>query len=235
MLLSVVVASAVVLAANWCWQVWRKPTEIVGLLDVWNYKTPRELWTAYGPVFKEKSTSIMTPELLAALAHVETGGNPIARTYWKWSWSADWDRVFAPASSAAGMFQIIDGTLKEAENFCVKEGRVFRDRGRRRECAHKVAFSRLFPTDAVEMTAARLHWEAERIAAEVYSRKRARTLDLNTYRKIAVVAHLCGAGAAERFARAHFSWQSLGRCGDHSPQRYYERVRRLSLTFKNYN
>ena len=29
----------------------------------------------------------MTPELLAALAQVEGSGNPVARTYWRWSWS----------------------------------------------------------------------------------------------------------------------------------------------------
>jgi hypothetical protein len=47
-------------------------------------KTPSETWRQYGPLFREHSTAVITPELLAALAQVEGVGNPVARTYWRW-------------------------------------------------------------------------------------------------------------------------------------------------------
>jgi hypothetical protein len=31
--------------------------------------------------------STITPELLAALAQVDSSGNPVDRTYWRWRWS----------------------------------------------------------------------------------------------------------------------------------------------------
>jgi len=35
------------------------------------------------PLFNEYSTATITPDLLAALAQVESAGNPVARTYWR--------------------------------------------------------------------------------------------------------------------------------------------------------
>jgi len=44
----------------------------------------------------------VSAEFLAALAQVENDGNPIATTYWRWSWNPF--EVYRPASSALGMF-----------------------------------------------------------------------------------------------------------------------------------
>ena len=43
-------------------------------------KTPPETWRQYAPIFREHSTAVMTPGLLAALAQVEGAGNPLAIT-----------------------------------------------------------------------------------------------------------------------------------------------------------
>ena len=70
--------------SNVAYQVVRKPTELLffvgGALD----KVPSETWRQYGPLFRKYSTDTITPELLAALAQIESTGNPVARTYWRW-------------------------------------------------------------------------------------------------------------------------------------------------------
>jgi hypothetical protein len=84
----IVCLAALVLAAfsltNLVYHVVRKPSELLffvgGALD----KEPIETWRRYEPLFHTYSTSTITPELLAALAQVESTGNPVARTYWRW-------------------------------------------------------------------------------------------------------------------------------------------------------
>ena len=61
------------------------------------------------------------PELLAALAQVESSGNPVARTYWRWRFSWNPFELYGPASSTIGMFQITDGTFAEARPFCIRD------------------------------------------------------------------------------------------------------------------
>ena len=77
-------------AVNWIVQVVRKPTEIFGVAGAVSGSrgnTPAQTWRRYGPLFDEHSTAVVTPELLAALAQVESAGNPVARTYWRWRFS----------------------------------------------------------------------------------------------------------------------------------------------------
>ena len=62
----------------------------------------------------------MTPELLAALAQVEAAGNPVARTPWRVR-AGDPRELYRPASSAVGMYQITDGTFREARRYCIRD------------------------------------------------------------------------------------------------------------------
>ena len=87
-------------------------------------KTPASTWQSYGALFEEYSTSIISPELLAALAQVESEGNPVARTYWRWQWSWNPLEIYRPASSALGMFQLTDGTFAEARKYCIRDHKV---------------------------------------------------------------------------------------------------------------
>jgi hypothetical protein len=64
---------------------------------------PAETWRQYGALFREYSTHAITPELLAALAQVESDGNPVARTYWRWRLTWHPFAIYEPASSAVGM------------------------------------------------------------------------------------------------------------------------------------
>ena len=83
------VACALVLwfALNWMYQVVRKPSELFFPVSGTLNKTPAETWRQYGPLFEKYSTDVISAELLAALAQVEGSGNPVARTYWRWSFS----------------------------------------------------------------------------------------------------------------------------------------------------
>src|SRR5688500_4090159 len=71
-------------AANWTYQVMRKPTELFFAVSGVLLKTPSETWRKYEPIFRVHSTAVITPDLLAALAQVEGSGNPLALTYWRW-------------------------------------------------------------------------------------------------------------------------------------------------------
>ena|SRR5438105_11066897 len=64
-------------------------------------------------------TVSIPPELLAALAQVESAGNPVATTYWRWRLSSDPFAVYHPASSAVGMYQMTDAAFAEAQGYCI--------------------------------------------------------------------------------------------------------------------
>jgi len=94
---------ALALAINWIFQVVRKPSELLFPVSGALYKTPSETWRQYGPLFRQYATAIMSADLLAAIAQVEGSGNPVARTYWRWTWTVQPFDVYRPASSAVGM------------------------------------------------------------------------------------------------------------------------------------
>src|SRR5580693_7254204 len=78
-------AAALWFACNWGYQVVRKPSELFFPVSGTLNKTPAETWREYGPLFRSYSTGVMSAPLLAALAQVEGSGNPVVRTYWRWS------------------------------------------------------------------------------------------------------------------------------------------------------
>src|SRR3977135_4541869 len=84
----IVCLAALVLAAfsltNLVYRVVRKPSELLFFVGRALHKEPIEPWRRYEPLFHTYSTSMITPELLAALAQVESTGNPVAGTYWTW-------------------------------------------------------------------------------------------------------------------------------------------------------
>ena len=65
-------------------------------------------------------TAVIAPEFLAALAQVESAGNPLAQTYWKWQLTWHPFGLYRPASSAVGMYQITDATFAQTKRECLK-------------------------------------------------------------------------------------------------------------------
>jgi hypothetical protein len=78
---------ALLALTNLVYHVIRKPTELFFFVGHRLDKEPAETWRQYGALFRVYSTSTIRPKLLAALAQVESSGNPVDRTYWRCRWS----------------------------------------------------------------------------------------------------------------------------------------------------
>ncbi len=115
---------AVFFAANIVYHVVRKPTEMFLPVSAALNKTPLETWRQYAPLFREYSTAAITPELLAALAQVESAGNPLASTYWRWRLAWNPFAIYQPASSSVGMYQMTDAAFAEARRYCIRRHTV---------------------------------------------------------------------------------------------------------------
>jgi hypothetical protein len=222
-------AVAVWSAVNWMYQVIRKPTELFFPLSGSFTKPPPETWRQYGPLFREHSTAVITPDLLAALAQIEGAGNPVARTYWRWRLSWNPMEIYQPASSAVGMFQLTDGTFQEARRYCIHD-HVVVEEGRwndPRSCWFNGLYTRVVPSHAVELTAALL----DRQVTQTLERVRVGGATLRQRQDLAAVIHLCGAGAGAAYARRGFHMAAGQRCGDHDAGRYLAQVNALRRQF----
>src|SRR3989475_12823441 len=120
-LVSGVIILLVWAGVNWMYQAINKPTEVFFAMDDTLDKSPSETWRQYGSLFREHSTSVITPDLLAALAQVEGGGNPVARTYWRWRLTRNPFELYPPAASAGGEYQITHATVRGARRYCIHD------------------------------------------------------------------------------------------------------------------
>jgi len=217
------------LATNWIYQVITKPSELFFPVSGTLYKTPAETWRQYGPIFRKYATNVITPGLLAAIAQVESSGNPVARTYWRWSWTARLFEMYRPASSAVGMYQITDGTFAEARRYCIHNHIVTEDGpwNSWRSCWLNSLYARVVPSHAVELTSAYL----DRSVAVALERHRMTGVTLKQQQKLAAVIHLCGAIAGDDYARRGFRLISGQRCGDHDVRLYLAHINTMKGVF----
>ncbi|HSD51650.1 MAG TPA: transglycosylase SLT domain-containing protein, partial [Candidatus Methylomirabilis sp.] len=201
-LVGAVVILVVWAAANWVYQTIRKPTELFFPVSGALAKSPPETWRRYGPLFRAHATAVITPELLAALAQVEGGGNPVARTYWRWRLTGNPFEWYQPASSAVGMYQITDATFREAKRYCIHDHVVVEDGpwDDVRSCWFNRLYTRVLPSHAIELTAAWL----DRGVAGALGRQRIAAATLQQKQDLAAVIHLCGAGAGGAYAMRGF-------------------------------
>lgn len=223
------VAALAWLALNWTYQVVRKPSELFFPVSGAFYKLPAQTWDAYGSLFRRHATAVITPDLLAALAQTEGSGNPVVRTYWRWSLTREPFEIYRPASSAVGMYQITDGTFAEARRYCVHRHAVM-ERGPWydvRSCWFNSLYTRTVPSHAVELTSAYL----DRRVAEIVARHRIGNATLRQKQNLATLIHLCGAGAGSSYARRGFALTAGQRCGSHDARAYLARVAALQRVF----
>jgi|HubBroStandDraft_2_1064218.scaffolds.fasta_scaffold19492_2 hypothetical protein len=217
------------LGINWIYQVVRKPSELFFPVSGTLYKSPAETWAEYAPIFKKFATDVMTPDFLAAIAQVEGSGNPVARTYWRWSWSSQPFEVYRPASSAVGMYQITDGNFAEARRYCIHDHVVVADGPWNdwNSCWFNSLYARVIPRDAVELTSAYL----DRSVALILERHRMSSASLLQKQMLAALIHLCGAGAGDEFARRRFRLAEDQHCGEHQARAYLARVAAMQSVF----
>ena len=216
------------LGGNWAYQTFHKPTEIFFPLDQSLNKRPVQTWREYEHLFREHATAIIRPEFLAALAQVEGAGNPAARTYWRWQWSWNPLEWYQPASSAVGMYQITDGTFREARRYCIHNHVVVEDGPWHdlKSCWFNSLYTRVLPSHAIELTAA---WLDRRVTQTLASRRRNATL--RQKQDLAALIHLCGAGAGQAYAERKFRLTPRQRCGDHDVRDYLSQINTLAYEF----
>jgi hypothetical protein len=196
------------LLLNWLVQVARKPAELFFPVSGVLNKAPAETWREYQPIFRAHSTSLMTPELLAALAQVEGAGNPVARTYWRFRLTHQPFEVYRPASSAVGMYQITDARFEDARRLCVRKHVASED------CWFNFLYLRTVPSHAVEMTSAFLD--------RAVQRRNLKGATLQQKQDLAALIHLCGESVQP----------GAQRCGDHDARAYLAQVNAMKRTFR---
>jgi hypothetical protein len=224
------VAALALALATVGWQVAHKPTELLAAVVPSAPKSPAETWETYRSRFEAHATAIVRPELLAALAQVESGGDPLASPPWRLRWRANPLDLYGPASSAVGLLQMTDGNLAEARQLCIHGHEVARAGAWHdpRACWLNGLYARVVPGDAIEMTAAWLDASVREIAAA----RGLRRLGPERERRLAAVVHLCGRALGAELARRGF-WVLPGeRCGDQDLAEYVGRVERLTRTFE---
>ncbi len=217
------------LGLNWAFHTFNKPTEIFFPLDQSLNKSPVQTWKEYESLFREHATAVITPEFLAALAQVEGGGNPVARTYWRWQLTWNPLELFKPASSAVGMYQITDGTFSEAKRLCIHDHEVVEDGPWHdwKSCWFNSLYTRILPSHAIELTAALL----DRQVTQTLGPKRIGKVTLQRKQDLAAVIHLCGAGAGRAYAARGLKLTRHQRCGDHDVSDYLARINELKFEF----
>ncbi len=233
MISSLLVLSLLAVSANWLYQVIRKPSELFFPVSDRLHKTPAQTWRAYAPIFRQHSTAIVSPELLAALAQTEGSGNPVARTYWRFSMTLSPFDLYRPASSAVGMYQITRGTFAEARHYCIRNHQLVAA-GAWHDfdaCWFNSLYTRVIPSHAVELTSAHLH----RYVLRILARHRIGTVSGRQLQDLAALIHLCGAGAASAYAGRGFMLTPGQRCGDHDPRAYLAKVNALVQQFGGLN
>jgi len=218
----VAILLAVLALTNLAYHVVHKPTELFVVVGNGLDKEPAETWREYGPLFRTYSTGTITAELLAALAQVESSGNPVARTYWRWQLRLNPLAIYQPASSAVGLYQMTDGAYAEAARSCVRQNAVVDD-----GCGFTSFYIRTIPSHAIELTAVYL----DRNVAAVLARAGDAKASPQQKQDLAAFIHLCGAGPASAFARRGFQMTAGERCGDHLVAAYVTKVNAMKKQF----
>lgn len=207
---------------NVAYQVVRKPTELLFFVGAALDKVPSETWRQYGPLFRKYSTHSIPPELLAALAQIESTGNPVARTYWRWRLTWNPFGLYKPASSAVGLYQMTDAAYAEASRYCVRRHAVVDA-----DCWFNSLYIRGVPSHAIELATAYL----DRNVAAVLAYAPHMTASPQEKQDLAAFIHLCGARPARAFARRGFHLMAGERCGDHLVAIYLAKVNSMKRQF----
>ncbi|HLI21821.1 MAG TPA: hypothetical protein VKV32_11920 [Stellaceae bacterium] len=207
---------------NLAYQAAHKPSELLAPFGELLMKSPSETWQSYAPLFHRYATATVSPELLAALAQVESAGDPLVTTYWRWRISLNPFGIYRPASTSVGMFQMTDGAFAEARQYCIRDHRVAADSGDALSspCGLSDTYSRIVPSDAVELAAIYLD---RKLTALTHKRKGG-VLTAQQRDRLAAMIHLCGAGPAEDFLRYGLHVAPGQRCGDQDVAAYLARV-----------
>jgi len=130
--------------------------------------------------------------------------------------------IYAPASSAVGMYQMTDAAFAEARRYCIRNHAVVED-----GCRPNDLYSRISPSHAIELAAVFLDRNVQAILAR---RPNAR-VSARQKQDLAALIHLCGAGPAAAFARRGYHLTPNERCGDREAATYLAQVNAMKRQF----
>lgn len=212
-------------------QLIQKPAQALSLISSYFYKTPYETWVSYQSYFHKYQTLTTSPYVLAAIAQVESSGNPLATPKWEWNFKNSWHSLYAPVSSSVGLYQFTTPTFKRAGKFCVHKGEVYKDIESHQifhPCWWSKFSTRVSASSSIRAASAYLHKEVSELQS-AYSKKK---LSLKSRARLAMVVHLCGKYKASLLLKKS-SLASLGYCGSHRVSYYIKKAERLVKKFKN--
>ena len=127
------------------------------------------------------------------------------------------------------MYQITDGTFREAMRYCIHDHVVVEDGPWHdlRSCWFNSLYTRIMPSHAIELTAALL----DRQVTQAIGPRRIGAVTLEQKQNLAAVIHLCGFGAGRAYATRLFRLTPHQRCGDHDVSKYLARINALKHGF----
>lgn len=206
----------IIFLINLAYHTYQNPIHLLSFAAKPFYKTPLQTWQSYRETFERHGDERITPPLLAAIAYVESSGNPLAAPPWKWSISTDVAEIFAPASSAFGLMQITKGTFQTMRQIAKEEGKPV------------PIMTRLRVEDSVQLSAIHLRRKVQELIGERGWAK----LDRRRSTQLASVIHLCGPEIGRKLVKFGYKTERLPRCGSHWPEVYTNRVWDLRQQFE---
>tara|TARA_B100001248_G_C27399354_1_gene468667 strand:+ start:367 stop:1038 length:672 start_codon:yes stop_codon:yes gene_type:complete len=194
--------------ANIGYAIYEKPWQILHPISKQFKKVPYHTWQEYQADFQKYASPQLSASFLAALAQSESAGNPWATVYWQVNLSREIYRIFHPASSALGLYQITQGTMKEMKKYCWENGKAIRG-----NCFWNRFRMRLSSYDSIYLTSAYLNYWVNRFP------------EYRNKEKMAALIHLCGIEKVRRHMHRYGKVSKIQRCGSHRIKNYLSRIR----------
>lgn len=188
----------------------KNPIHVLSFFSHPMNKTPHQTWSAYQDIFLKEARGRISASLLAALAQVESLGNPFAAPDWRVGLSTDLTQIYQPASTAFGLLQITRGTFQQMLSSCEYLGV---------ECPTPTFATRARVRDSVVLTSAYLDLTSQQQLGSLYSK-----VPEDKIVQHASVVHLCGKEVGLRLIKNNFEAKWLSRCGSHVPHLYIRKV-----------
>ena len=214
---------------NLIYQTITTPSHIFKWIPLSFKKTPKQTWQSYNRIFKKYSTPLVSKYFLAALAQIESSGDPLASSYWKLRITPKIRNIYSPASSAAGLFQITNHTFKESKKFCITKNKIITKSKFKKHpsCYLNSFFSRFIPSHSTQMVSARLHYYLNNFISK-YKKHLNNTQSIE---KLSSVIHLCGINRARNFIKKKMHFSKMPKCGDHNAYIFYKKLNKYKKYF----